>query len=171
MFRVKDCNLCDTIEGDGPQGRWGRVAQGLKDIVVTAKVDCTSIQSACFEHFKTGEFPTVYLLKGGVIRRMHHKDMSAGDVVPKIIDFASGGIEHGRLSGSYEGTSASNLQTTFLKAGKRGTDGMELPIRDDCMDMFNDCPEKAEAGKCEMYAKVCEISCRQCVPPPKADLR
>jgi len=55
-----------------------------------------------------------------------------------------------------------------LRVGRAlNSKGEPLPYRDDCMDMWKDCPSKAAKGLCQQYWHSCEIACGVCLPPPR----
>ena len=118
------------------------------------------------------DFPRLLLFHESKIYLMGKQVYMAPSLTHTTADFVRGGyVDRGALEGTYD-ASKQCLPGAGVACQVDFSFGAGLPVREDCMDLYKQCGEYKEAGKCEMYKNVCEISCGVCRPPPsgKPDL-
>lgn len=172
------CELCSQLDE-----KWTTLAKGAGQAAKLSKMECDpdkpAASGASNERFCFGmqtaektkmDFPRIMLFKDSKIYIMSKQVYMSPDLTKKVKDFVRGGYaDEGELEGTYDATKEC-LPGTEQPCQLDFSFGTGLPVREDCMDLYKECGDYAEEGKCEMYKNVCEISCRVCRAPPHGGL-
>jgi hypothetical protein len=141
--------------------------RNAKCLLVPSAPTCAGLQE-----LSQMDFPRLLLFHESKIYLMGKQVYMAPSLTHTTADFVRGGyVDRGALEGTYD-ASKQCLPGAGIACQVDFSFGAGLPVREDCMDLYKQCGEYKEAGKCEMYKNVCEISCGVCRPPPsgKPDL-